>query len=88
MAMDQQQEGVDELLCEIDHWKALHAIATDACRKLVAWDDGEKAGPDYGTLTRDTHPQGEKIWSEWWERQQEICDASFKAARAFLEAKP
>ena len=21
MAMDQQQEGVDELLCEIDHWK-------------------------------------------------------------------
>ena len=21
IAMDQQQEGVDELLCEIDHWK-------------------------------------------------------------------
>ena len=27
MAMDQQQEGVDELLCEIDHWKGRAAEA-------------------------------------------------------------
>jgi hypothetical protein len=94
MALDEQ--AGDELRCEIDHWRARAEqaddrlrLAEDACRKLVAWDDGEKAGPDYGTLERDTHPQGEKIWGDWWENQQEICHMSFNAARAFLErSKP
>ena len=33
MAMDQQQEGVDELLCEIDHWKE-RAVEAE---RLLAW---------------------------------------------------
>lgn len=36
--------------------------AAEACRALVAWDESEKNGPDYGSLTRTTHPQGELIW--------------------------
>jgi hypothetical protein len=65
-------------------WKAERESALDACRALVAWDDAEKAGPDYGTLTRDTHPNGEAVWRRWWNDQQALCDHAFATARAFL----
>ena len=35
MAMDQQQEGVDELLCEIDHFKELLDEACDLIHDFI-----------------------------------------------------
>lgn len=58
--------------------------AAEACRALVAWDESEKNGPDYGSLTRTTHPQGELIWRRWWDSQMALCERSFGTARAFL----
>jgi len=56
-------------------------IGTDAARALLAWDDSEKAGPDYGSMTRDTHPDGEAIWQCWWSDQQRLCERAFDMAR-------
>ena len=52
-----------------------------ACRAMIAWDDAEKQGPDYGTQTRDTHPDGELIWRRWWGDQQRLCERAFDTAR-------
>jgi hypothetical protein len=54
----------------------------------VAWFEDERKGPDYGSLTRDTHPDGERIWSQWWDRQQRLCGSSEAAARRALSLKP
>ena len=54
-----------------------------ALRLHKAWSDSEKTGPDYGGQTRDTHPDGEKIWRIWWDGQLSLCD---RATRATDEA--
>ena len=60
----------------------------EACEAMIAWDDAEKAGPDYGSLTRDTHPEGEAIWRKWWDGQSELCARAFSLARvAIAKAK-
>lgn len=59
--------------------------AMAAARAILAWLESEKAGPDYGSQTRDTHPDGERIWREWWERQLRLCDASERLAREAVE---
>lgn len=56
----------------------------EACRAMVAWDEAEKAGPDYGGLTRDTHPSGEAIWREWWDGQLKLCDKAFVKAKSAI----
>lgn len=63
-----------------------YTLAMDAARKLIAWFDAEKTGADYGTLTRDTHPQGEKIWQIWWDMQGQYCVDAEASARAALAA--
>ena len=55
-----------------------------ACRSLIAWFDAENTGPDYGSLTRNTHPDGEAIWSAWWNGQQRLCERAETEARAAL----
>ena len=55
-----------------------------ACRAMIAWDDAEKAGPDYGSQTRETHPSGEAIWRTWWDSQHELCRQAFDGARAAI----
>lgn len=45
-----------------------------ALRLHKAWADSERDGPDYGGQTRDTHPDGEKIWRAWWNYQLDACD--------------
>jgi len=82
-----------------DYWrsargdKEIHANARliaaapdllEACRTMIAWDDAEKQGPDYGTQTRDTHPDGELIWKRWWDDQQRLCERAFDTARAAI----
>ena len=57
------------------------------CRALLAWLEGEQSGPDYGSQTRDTHPEGEKIWEEWWNRQLRLCDEAEQLARAALSKR-
>lgn len=59
--------------------------ALQACRAIVAWFDSERRGPDYGTLDRKTHPEGERIWRDWWESQQNLCDLSEALAREALK---
>ncbi|MEK9751609.1 MAG: hypothetical protein VW338_00135 [Rhodospirillaceae bacterium] len=55
-----------------------------AARAMIAWGDAEKTGPDYGSQTRDTHPDGEKIWRLWWDNQTALCERAFDTARAAL----
>ena len=57
----------------------------DAARWHLAWIDAENAGPDYGTQTRDTHPQGEQIWRAWWDGQLELCARTEAACRAGID---
>lgn len=56
----------------------------EALRAHQAWADADRAGPDYGTLTRATHPRGEDIWSRWWRDQLELCDLAQRLTRAAL----
>lgn len=56
----------------------------EACGYIVAWLESEDKGPDYGELTRDTHPEGERIWREWWNEQLELCDKALTFSRAAL----
>lgn len=61
-------------------------VAIQACRALAAWLEGEKSGPDYGDQSRETHPEGERIWSEWWGRQLRMCkQAQLLAIQAIRE---
>ena len=56
----------------------------EACRTMLAWFESEKSGPDYGTQGRKTHPDGERIWREWWERQLKLCDDAERLSRAAI----
>lgn len=75
----------EELEANID----LIAAAPDlleALRLHQAWADSERAGPDYGGQTRDAHPDGERIWRQWWEGTLSLCDRA-NAATASAIAK-
>lgn len=50
-----------------------------ALRLHKAWADSEEAGPDYGGQTRDTHPDGERIWKAWWNNQLDLCERATAA---------
>lgn len=55
-----------------------------AVRAFVAWLDAEDGAPDYGSLTRDTHPEGERIWHEWYERNLRLCKNAQELGRAVI----
>src|SRR6185312_3569667 len=44
-----------------------------ALRLHKAWADNEDRGPDYGGQTRDTHPDGERIWRTWFDTNLDLC---------------
>jgi hypothetical protein len=50
----------------------------------VAWADSEESGPNYGSLSRDTHPNGESIWRDWWEGNLSLCGRADRATRDAL----
>ncbi|MBN7763834.1 hypothetical protein JYP52_22095 [Nitratireductor aquibiodomus] len=56
----------------------------EALRLHKAWSDSENSGPDYGGQTRDTHPDGERIWRAWWNNQLDLCDRAQKATEAAI----
>lgn len=58
--------------------------AEAACKDLIAWFEAERGSPNYGSLTRDTHPEGEMIWREWYERNMRLCDRAEASARRAL----
>lgn len=88
-------EGIDEiasLRTRIDHvtipraqYDALQA-AMEAAKVHLRWINSDRAGPDYGGLKRDTHPNGEAIWRQWWELQMELCSETEWLCRAALRA--
>ena len=55
-----------------------------ALRLHKAWADSESTGPDYGGQSRDTHPDGEKIWRVWWNNQLDLCDRAQSATSAAI----
>jgi hypothetical protein len=56
----------------------------EALRFHKAWADSERAGPDYGGQTRDTHPDGERIWRAWWDNQLDLCGRANTATDAAI----
>ena len=56
----------------------------EALRLHKAWADSERAGPDYGGQTRDSHPDGERIWRAWWDNQLDLCDRANRATDAAI----
>lgn len=56
----------------------------EACELIIAWFESEARGPDYGSLDRSTHPQGETIWKRWWDDQLELCRRTEEVARMGL----
>ena len=75
---------------EIARLRAREADAermAEALRLHKAWSQSEDAGPSYGKgFTRDTHPNGERIWRCWWEGNLDLCDRAQKATDAALAA--
>ena len=75
----------------------LHCLALDlaaererlltALRLHKAWADSERTGPDYGGQSRDTHPDGERIWRQWWDNQLDLCDRAQTATDAALASE-
>ena len=75
----------------------LHRLALDlaaererlltALRLHKAWADSERTGPDYGGQSRDTHPDGERIWRQWWDNQLDLCDRAQTATDAALASE-
>lgn len=58
----------------------------DAARWLhKALSASVKTGPDYGGQSRDTHPDGERIWRLWWDSQLDLCDRATRATDEALE---
>lgn len=53
----------------------------DATSAFLEWLDREDAGPDYGGLTRDTHPSGEAVWRKWFHDNIDLCGKSQRLAR-------
>lgn len=76
MAMDQQQEGVDVLLCEIDHWKTR---ADEAARLLATLAEDEKQYRH----NHDHYGPSDLRTGNSWDHMRRAGDK----ARAFLEAK-
>ncbi|MDB5584352.1 MAG: hypothetical protein JWR80_9528 [Bradyrhizobium sp.] len=60
------------------------AELVEAAEKHLEWIEKERAGPDYGELTRDTHPDGERIWSAWWCEQLDLCADTERLCREAL----
>ena len=58
-----------------------------ALRLHQAWSDSEDSGPNYGGQTRDTHPDGERIWRQWWEGNLDLCARAQEATRAAIAGK-
>jgi hypothetical protein len=58
---------------------------TQALRLHQAWSDSESAGPDYGGQSRDTHPDGERIWRDWWDNQLDLCARATTATTNALQ---
>ena len=58
-----------------------------ALRLHKAWADSERTGPDYGGQSRDTHPDGERIWRQWWDNQLDLCDRAQTATDAALASE-
>jgi hypothetical protein len=56
----------------------------EAAAKHLEWIEKEHAGPDYGGLTRDTHPDGERIWRRWWDEQLDLCADTERLCREGL----
>lgn len=67
-----------------DRLRALLREAGEALRTHIGWIDSERTGPDYGPLTRDTHPRGEEIWGAWWQGQLDQCSLTEARTRAVL----
>lgn len=74
----------DTLLARLEAAEARASAGVYAAASHVAWIDSERTGPDYGSLTRDTHPDGEAIWGRWWSGQLAQCDMTEKLARHVL----
>ena len=62
-------------------------LALRAAIKHIEWIDKESAGPNYQGLTRDTHPNGEAIWRQWWDEQLELCAETERLCRAAIAAE-
>lgn len=65
---------------------AFAEVAIQALRLHQAWSDSEDAGPDYGGQSRDTHPDGELIWRQWWEGNLSLCARAQDETRNALAA--
>jgi hypothetical protein len=63
-----------------------HHALLDAAHTFKAWLDHEDRSPDYGEFTRETHPEGERIWREWWQLGLDLCRQAQDKARAALAA--
>lgn len=64
----------DAAIAEVEGMAADNARLHKAVCAFVAWLDAEDGSPDYGVLSRDTHPEGERIWKEWFDRNIRLCD--------------
>ncbi len=76
--------AVNALPALLDELAALRR-GEDAVRAFVAWLDAEDGKPDYGTQTRDTHPNGERIWREWFVNNLDLCARAKAKGHVFLE---
>ena len=63
----------DERDAEIERLREAAEKLAEAARLHKAWATREDEGPNYHGMNRDTHPDGEAIWREWWDGNVLLC---------------
>ena len=61
---------------QLAHVLAAAPELLECAQNIAAWLSSDSSGADYGGLSRKTHPEGEQIWREWYDRQQRLCEAT------------
>ncbi|GGE36537.1 hypothetical protein GCM10007276_12540 [Agaricicola taiwanensis] len=82
--MDRRGRVIEELEAKLTTRDSLLDDMAKALALHKAWADNERDGPNYGGLTRDSHPDGERIWRQWWDGNLDLCDRANRATDAAL----
>ena len=69
---------------EIERLQEQNRELKEGCQYLLAWLESEDAGPNFGSFTREAHPEGKEIWQEWWNRNLRLLDLAKEQCKKAL----
>ncbi len=79
---------VRTLFEEYDRLRAKLAAAEAMNEMVFTWWDREGNGPDYSPYTSDTHPERQRVWSEWYDGNIKLAGEFMRAMKAARTPTP